>query len=111
MGVSFDDGSTGEHCGSSEEQTMLNLSLSGFDKLQRDLEEAQHALASLDGTIATLRFDPTNAASVQQAIQRMEAAVDGKVAPYGDNALVAPMVQAVKDNYRARILNATREQR
>ncbi len=88
---------------------MMNLSVSGFDRLQRELEDAQRALASLDGTISTLRFDPTNAASVQRAIQQMETAIDAKVASYANNAIVAPLVQAAKEQYRAQILTRTRE--
>ena len=75
----------------------MSLSVSGFDKLQRELEDVQSALASLDSTIATLRFDPSSAASVQKAIQQMapidvvaEAVDRGPLARSTQRPLVSP---------------------
>ncbi len=36
----------------------MNFSITGLDKLQRDLADAQRAFQSLDGTLATLEFEP-----------------------------------------------------
>jgi hypothetical protein len=83
---------------------MLSVKITGLEKLQRELEEAQRALQALDGTIATLRFKPNDPESVQEAIRQMEASVDAKVAPYRGNALVETVTEKSKDAYRAKIL-------
>ena len=82
----------------------MSSQFTGLDRLQRELEEAQRALRSLDGAITTLKFDPKNPASVQEAIRQMETAVDRKVSPYGRNVLVSKIAQAAKDHFRSEIL-------
>ena len=67
----------------------MSIKLTGFDKLQREFEDAQRALGALDGTISTLKFDPTDRRSVQKAIQQMESAIDSKVARSRQCARVA----------------------
>jgi hypothetical protein len=46
---------------------MISAKITGLDKLQRQLEEAQRGLESLNGTITTLQFNPDDPASVRQA--------------------------------------------
>ena len=76
----------------------------GLEELQRDFEQAQRALASIDGEIATLRFNPNDPASVQGAIRQMERAIDSKTSSYSRNQLVAKLVQGAKDAFRKKIL-------
>jgi hypothetical protein len=83
---------------------MFNVTMSGFDKLKRELDDAQRAFSSLDGELATVRFDPSDQQSVEAAIRSMEEAVDRKVAPYRGNALVESIVPQLKDRYRTAIL-------
>lgn len=85
------------------------LKVTGFDNLQRQLEDAQRALKALDGQLATVRFDPDNPESIEAAIRAMESAIDDKVAPYRDNAMVASIVPQLKDKYRAAILERAKE--
>jgi hypothetical protein len=88
----------------------MSFSITGLDKLQRDLKDAQQAFASLDGTIATLRFDPHNQASVNAAIQQMESAIDAKTGGYRGNPLVESVAKGLKEQYRKAILErATKE--
>jgi hypothetical protein len=82
---------------------MPNVKITGLDKLQRELEEAQRAFKSLDGTIAKLSFNPDDPGSVEEAIRQMEAAVDAKVAPYRTNRLVSTVANKMKDTYRDKI--------
>jgi hypothetical protein len=91
---------------------MLNMKITGLDKLRRELADAQRALQPLNGTIATLKFNPSDPKSVEDAIRQMEAAVDSKTAPYHGNDLVTKVAQGLKDTYRKRILersNADKE--
>ncbi|WP_022976805.1 hypothetical protein [Nevskia ramosa] len=83
---------------------MLSIKTSGLDKLQRELKDAQAAMSSLDGTIATLKFDPEDPASVQAAIRQMESAIDSKVGRFRQNPIVGPLIVATKKQFRDRIL-------
>ncbi len=82
----------------------MNIKISGLDKLQRELKDAQRAFRSLDGTIATLKFDPNDRASVEAAIREMERAIESKVGSYRSNALVQQVAKGLKEKYRAAIL-------
>ena len=82
----------------------MGVKISGLDKLQKELAELQRAMVSLDGEVATLRFDPDDPASVQRAIREMESAVDRKTAPYRRNPLVAKIAKGAKDAFRKKIL-------
>lgn len=42
--------------------------IKGFDELQRDLALAQEALQELDGDLCSVKFDPYDPASIEQAI-------------------------------------------
>jgi len=85
------------------------LKISGLDNLQRQLEDAQRAFKALDGQVATVRFDPDNPESIDAAIRTMESAIDEKLAPYRDNAMVASIVPQLKEKYRAAILERAKE--
>jgi len=87
---------------------MLNVNITGLDKLQRELEEAQRGCQSLNGTIATIKFNPADPNSVKEAIRKMEAAVDSKIAPYRGNMLVSQMGKAMKEAYRAEIIKRSK---
>jgi hypothetical protein len=84
----------------------LGVNITGLDKLQRELSEAERALKSLDGTITTLKFTPGDPKSVQNAIRQMERAVDDKIRPYRNNPLVAQMADGLKMAYRKQIRTA-----
>ena len=85
--------------------------VTGLDKLQRQLEDAQRAFKSLDGQLATVHFDPEKPDSIEAAVRAMESAIDDKVAPYRDNAMVANIIPQLKEKYRAAILARAKEGR
>ena len=85
------------------------LKITGLDKLQRQLEDAQRAFKALDGQLATVRFDPDKPESIEAAIRTMESAIDDKVAPYRDKAMVASIVPLPKEKYRATIFLRAKE--
>ena len=80
------------------------LKVTGFDNLQRQLEDAQRAFKALDGQLATVRFDADNPQSIESAIRTMESAIDDKVAPYRNNPFVAPLIPKMKAKYREALL-------
>jgi len=85
---------------------LFNLKITGFDDLQKTLDDAQRALKSLDGDLATLRVDPNNP---ETAITEMERAVDAKLAPYRGNVIVDQIADASKEQFRNYILEQVEE--
>lgn len=89
----------------------LSVNITGLDKLQRDMKDAQRAFQSLDGTIATLKLDPGNQASVDAAIRQMESAIDAKTRQYRGNALVENAAKGLKEQYRKALLERAAQER
>jgi hypothetical protein len=87
------------------------IKITGFDDLSRELEDAQKALAEIDGELGIVNFDPYDAASIESAIQKMEEMIDGKVGRYSGNAIVGPMIQQMKNHYRDSIIDKAAEAR
>jgi ferredoxin len=44
------------------------LKISGLDSLTKELDDAQKALADLDGSIGSVSFDPSDPADIERAI-------------------------------------------
>ena len=85
--------------------------ISGLDQLTRQLEQAQQAFAEIDGELGTVEFNPHDPASIEAAIQQAEAMIDAKVKPWADNALVAQMVDGMKEQYRTAIIDRAAQAR
>lgn len=81
----------------------MKIEISGFDKLQQQLKEAERALAGLDGTFATLSIDPKSPASIESAVRKMENAIDQKVGRFKNNPFVAPLIEEAKKAFRDKI--------
>lgn len=81
------------------------MKVSGLEDLQRILGEFQRALQDLDGSVATLSFNPADPRSLENAIREMEEAVDQKAAPYAGNPFVSEIARATKEAFRRKILD------
>jgi len=73
-------------------------------QMRRQVEDACRAFQSLDRELAKIRLSPGDAASLEAALRRMEAAIDRKAAPFRGNRFVEPYLKPLKDKYRAAIL-------
>lgn len=80
------------------------IKITGLDKLQRDLADAQKALAAIDGELGSVRFDPHDPSSIESAIASVEQMIDERVGAYASNPIVKPMVGEMKEKYREAIL-------
>lgn len=80
------------------------FNIEGLDKLQHELLEAQEAFEALDGELGSVQFNPTDPASIEQAIQDVETIIDRACAPYAQNAFVAPLIDEMKAKYREAIV-------
>lgn len=85
--------------------------ISGLDQLTRQLEQAQQAFAEIDGELGTVEFNPHDPASIEAAIQQVEAMIDAKVKPWADNPLVAEVVDGMKEQYRTAIIDRAAQAR
>lgn len=81
------------------------IKITGFDKLAETLEQAQRALKEVDGQLGTVSFDPQDPASIEAAIQSVEATIDGRLGPYETNPVIAPLIEGMKEQYRQGILD------
>jgi hypothetical protein len=80
------------------------LKITGLDKLQRELAEAQRAMSDVDGDLATVRFDPNDPSSIEAAIQSVNQMVEQRVGQYASNPIVGPMIDQMKEAYRESIV-------
>jgi hypothetical protein len=78
--------------------------IKGLDDLTRKLKELGEATSALDGDITQVSFDPHDPASIEAAIQQMEAAIDERVSSYTHNDLVMGISGELKEKYRTAIL-------
>lgn len=85
--------------------------IEGLDKLQRDLKRVQDAISELDGDLGSVSFNPDDPESIDLAISSMEKLIDEKVAGFEDNDIVASLIDEMKGQYRAVILEKAAEAR
>lgn len=80
------------------------MKITGFDKLNRQLEDAQKAISELDGELGSVTFTPDDPASIESAIQQVESIIDERVGRYASNPFVAPLIEGLKEQYREGII-------
>jgi hypothetical protein len=81
------------------------LKISGLEGLSKELSDAQTALKELDGDLGTVNFNPSDPASIEQAIQMVEAMVDEKLSKYSNNSVIGPLAEEMKESYREAIIS------
>lgn len=90
---------------------MFKLNITGLEQLQREFAQAKRALESLDGEITSVQLSTGGPLETQQAIHRMEAAVDEKVSSYRNNSIVSALAEAMKESFRQNILELASKRR
>jgi hypothetical protein len=80
------------------------IKITGLDQLTHQLDEAQKALAELDGELGTVSFDSDDPASIEAAIQNVELLVDEKLGKYSKNPIIGPLAMNMKESYRNAII-------
>jgi hypothetical protein len=74
----------------------MDIKISGFDDLDRQLKEAQEAAQTLDGEVTSVEVDTSDPESIERAVIEMRTAVDSKMAPYRNNPFVEPLIEQAK---------------
>lgn len=87
------------------------LKITGFEKLQKELKEAEKTLSELDGKLGVINFDPDEPASIEAAIQSVMRMIDSRIEPYVDNPIVGSLADQMKENYRESILQKAAQAR
>lgn len=87
------------------------IKMSGLDNLTNQLEEAQKAIAEMNGEIGTVSFDPSDPMSIEQAVKSVEAMIDTRLGNYSQNPIIGPLIDDMKEQYRAGILEKAAEAR
>jgi len=87
------------------------MKIEGFDKLQKQLKDAQRALSELDGELGVVKFNPHDPSSIESAINQVSQAIDQRVKEYASNSIVGPLVIQMKEKYREQILQKAAEAR
>lgn len=85
--------------------------ITGLDKLQKELKEAERALSELDGELGVINFDPHDPASIEAAIHSVNRMIDERAGEYAANSIVGPLVDQMKETYRENILQKAAEAR
>lgn len=87
------------------------IKITGLDKLQKELKEAEQALNELDGELGVVNFDPHDPDSIEAAVQSVMKMIDSRIEPYADNPVVGSLADQMKENYRENILQKAAEAR
>lgn len=58
------------------------VKINGLDKLTRTLDDAQKAIAAIDGELGAVNFNPNDPGSIEAAITQMEAMIDERLGDY-----------------------------
>jgi hypothetical protein len=90
-------------------ETGDGMKIRGLDAFQKTLDDAQHAISSLDGQIGSVQFDPSDARSVEDAVALMESMIDSKLSSFRGNAIVESLIPQMKENKAAILERAKRE--
>ena len=87
------------------------FSIKGLDSLHKTLSEAQTALEAVNGELGTLTFNPKDPGSIEAAIAESERLVDERLGTYAGNTMVKPLIQQMKDVFRAAVIDKALEAR
>jgi len=87
------------------------VKINGLDKLTRTLDDAQKAIAAIDGELGAVNFIPNDPGSIEAAITQMEAMIDKRLGDYASNPIVAPMMEGMKERYRDAIIERAAQAR
>jgi hypothetical protein len=85
--------------------------IEGLEKLTRQLSEAEKAIASIDGDLGSVNFNPNDPESIERAIIEVENLVDSKLHDYADNPLVTQLAEQMKEQLRETIIGKAAEAR
>lgn len=91
-------------------EIFMGIKISGIDKLQKQVKEAEDAAETLSGDY-NVRFDANDPVSIENSIQEACDMLDERASRYLNNPFVTSMIESMKDNLRQQILDSAEQQR
>jgi predicted nucleotide-binding protein len=88
---------------------MQTMKITGLDRLQKTLKQAEKASQELDGEFAQISFDPSDPSSVETAINDARLAVDNRLGTWYGNGIVDQMANAAKAHFEEYVLQTVEE--
>lgn len=85
--------------------------ITGFDKLQKQLQMAHEALKNVEGQLGTVQFDPNDPESIEGAMRQIDAIIEQRLGDYLDNPIIGPLAESMKEKYKEAILEQARAKR
>ena len=89
----------------------FSIRVEGLDELRKTLEGMSKAFQELDGHIASLRFNPNDDDSIEEAIQLANEEIDRRLTPLTTNASVQGIATQVKAKFAQGIRRRAEEAR
>ena len=87
------------------------MKITGLDQITRQIEEAQRALKSIDGELGKVSFDPDDPTTIEAAVSQVNDMIDGRIGEFASNPIIRPMIDEMKERYRAAIIEKAAEAR
>ncbi len=81
------------------------IKVTGLDRLTRQFDDARKALANLGTELGTVKINPHDPASIDAAIQQIEATADRRLGAYTSNPIIGPLADQMKVKYRQGIID------
>jgi tRNA threonylcarbamoyladenosine modification (KEOPS) complex Cgi121 subunit len=80
------------------------MKVTGFDAIQKKLDQMARFAEEVDGTLATVSFDADDPESIEAALQEIRDAIDEKTRSYERNDWVQDLAEQLKENARNQVL-------
>lgn len=80
------------------------IKITGLDAIMKKTEQMSKFASELDGELASVKFDPTDPASIEAALQEVTDAIDEKTRSYERNDWVQNLAEKIKEQARNSIL-------
>ncbi len=80
------------------------MKVTGFDAIERKLDQMARFSEEIDGTLATVSFDAEDPESIEAALQEISDAIDEKTRSYERNDWIQDLAERLKEHARNQVL-------
>lgn len=74
-----------------------------FEKLNQELADAQEAIKNIDDDLGSIKFDPYDETSIEEAIQQVYEIITNRICAFSSNPLIESFIKKTKEDYFNRI--------
>lgn len=80
------------------------MKFKGFDAIKKKTEQLSKFAKEIDGELAHVKFDPSDPASIEAALQEINDAIDAKTKSYERNDWIQNLAEQLKEHGRNSVL-------